>query len=779
MSSSSAKSLALTARWLMSGTSFIKPAFGVSCVLLLGFSWPAPTQASDSPISDAAFPLLLERTQTNRQAFYVYRDADSGFNHGFPSGVFGTSTKIHINTAAIDGTNSPSGTSTNVSVLDRRRGNVLQVVFDSFSPGQFAGVNFEEPQGGGSGQIGLGYDLRGASNIVFDVRNPTGNPIRFFFSVAGSQPLWIELPSSTNFGTVTIPIGWFSAVSLTNVHILFSISASYDLMASGGSNGGTLLFDNIRFEPNPFSQTNALGLPLSYETFGVVPRTAPAAGREPYPPDQVLRNLSTPYEAALTLMALLNQGSTTNLAAARVIADTFVYALGHNNHGDQLPATNNAAALYNGYMSGDIALFNGQGPGAGQQGDVRLSGFSCGTSSPSGFCVLLDGATGGNNAFAILALASAYKRFGDTNYLVAARTIGRWIVTYLADNSGTGYGGFFLGYPDQGAPKVLIQSKSVENNADICAALSVLAEIERQLGNTVGSNQWTTNASAAGDFVMQMFDPVSGKFFAGTVPVGTPVGPGVAPNGAIRGNEVINTFDFLDASTFSVFALAGSPRYRSQIDWRRPIQFMTNSFARTITAGGQTFKGFSLSTNSLAGPDGIAWEFTGQAVAAMKCVDGLYGETRFANAASFYLNQIRFAQTNTPFGDGHGLVASTVQNGDTLPPIEQSLTTPFQGIPERVGLAATTWAIFAEGGFNPLGQDFSLRITRVSLLGTNRHVAFTTFAGQSYRIEGTDNVATSVWQTDADGISGNGTEVDVDLGAAQAERRFYRVRRNP
>ena len=105
---------------------------------------------------------VVGATQTNRQAFYVYRDADSGFNHGFPSGFFGTTSKIHIDTAAIDDTNSTRGVSTNLNVLDRHRGNVLQVVFAPFSPGQFAGVNFEEPQGGGSGQIGLGYDLEQA-----------------------------------------------------------------------------------------------------------------------------------------------------------------------------------------------------------------------------------------------------------------------------------------------------------------------------------------------------------------------------------------------------------------------------------------------------------------------------------------------------------------------------------------------------------------------------------------------------------------------------------------
>lgn|GEM_PF-3395241 len=42
--------------------------------------------------------------------------------------------------------------------------------------------------------------------------------------------------------------------------------------------------------------------------------------------------------------------------------------------------------------------------------------------------------------------------------------------------------------------------------------------------------------------------------------------------------------------------------------------------------------------------------------------------------------------------------------GGLLPPIEQCLGTPFQCIPERVGLAATTWAILAELDVNPFRQ---------------------------------------------------------------------------
>ena len=40
-------------------------------------------------ISDSAYGLLTNRVTANHSGFYVYVDADSGFNHGFPSGFFG------------------------------------------------------------------------------------------------------------------------------------------------------------------------------------------------------------------------------------------------------------------------------------------------------------------------------------------------------------------------------------------------------------------------------------------------------------------------------------------------------------------------------------------------------------------------------------------------------------------------------------------------------------------------------------------------------------------
>jgi hypothetical protein len=215
---------------------------------------------------------------------------------------------------------------------------------------------------------------------------------------------------------------------------------------------------------------------------------------------------------------------------------------------------------------------------------------------------------------------------------------------------------------------------------------------------------------------MEMFNPNTGCFYAGTEPVGTVPNSGVDPTGPQRGNDVINVFDFLDANTFTTLALAAAPRYRDRIDWRRPVQCVLDKFVQSITVGGQEFHGFNLVENPTAGPNGIAWEFTGQAVVTMQFVDRLYQESRFEGNSDFYLDQIRQAQSLAPFSDGRGLVASTLQDGNLLPPIEQCLSTPFQCIAERVGLAATTWAIFADREFNPLAAPIepgSITIVKV------------------------------------------------------------------
>jgi len=716
-------------------------------VLFLGFGFTLDSaDAQTATISTSAYQLISQRAVANQTGFYVYFDQDSGFNHAFPSGFFASSGNlgtIHIDTGCVDDPTEANGCSTNPNVLDRVRGTVMRVSFDPQTQGNFAGVNIEEPENWGVLQTGSGYDLRGANNVVFDVRSPDSASVQF--GVGGCTTSFMTFPST--WTTLTITLNSLScSPDLSDVHILFAI-ATNDAHAPSG---GTILIDNVRFDPVPTNHKSALGFPLGNQTFGVLPQQ-----NGPFPSDQVLRNLTTIYESALTELVLLARGTSQDLVNAQLVADTFDYALNHDSHGDPLPAApDGSVGLHNGYENGDIALFNDQqSPKQGKAGDIRLAGFTATVlCAPSGFCLVLDGATGGNDAFAILALVAAFDQFGDTRYLNDAVTIGKWIVGNLTDTSGTGYGGYFLGYPDLGVPppKPLQTGKSIENNADIFAAFTALATVESQQGDFTAAANWTTAANVAGDFVMKMFDSTTGSFSAGTVPMGTTSGSGICPNGPQKGNDIINTCDFLDSNAFATLALASAPRYASQIDWRQPIQFVLDTFAQTVTAGSQTYQGFDIVQNPVSGPNGIAWEFTGQATEAMRYVDKIYSDTRFESPANTYLAQIAQAQSSAPFGDTQGLAASTLEGGDALPPIQQCLNTPFQCIAERVGLAATAWAIIAEKKLNIFSPFPSTTLSPTSVTFASQPLG-TTSASQNVVLSNTGNIALAIANITAGG----------------------------
>jgi len=659
----------------------------------------------------AVYALLTERTAFNRENFFVYRDADSGANHGFASGFFGSIENIQVDSACVDDPSAATGCTSDPARLDRQRGNVLRMSFAPLTSAQFAGVNFEEPEHWGAQPRGRGHDLRGASAVTFDVRSPSLGGIRVQFGVGGKTTEFMTIPQSASFTTLSIALDSLGPepLDLSDVHLLFTVVTN----GLNAPNGGTLLLDEIRFTPAPISRESALGLPVATQTFGVLPAQAELPGRVKMPPDQTNRNAATVYESALVVLALLDRGTADDRIHAKTVADTFVYAVTHDNRGLPLPAApDGSTGLHSGYESGDIALLNDQGPSSGRAGDVRLAGFSAGAQlcGPSRYCPILDDATGGNAAFAILALVAAYRSLSNRDYLEAARTIGKWIYANLADSSATGFGGYFLGYAGGALPKTdVLPTKTIENNADIFAAFSQLASLEREQPSDIGEDEWNRRAAIAGDFVMQMFAPDDGRFFAGTVKKGTPASDGVVPNGPVKGNDVVNTFDFIDANTFAVLALPNAPRYRAAIDWRRPIRWLAAQKI-TISTAEQTFEGFSIVPKAFGGPEGIAWEFTGQAVAAMRLVDCLYGTLEFAATIAEMNAQVAKAQRDAPFGDGHGLVAATLQNGGTVPPREQCLSTPFQCIPARVGLAATAWALFADLGLNPLSTRPSLKL---------------------------------------------------------------------
>jgi len=720
-------------------------------------------------VSGPAYDLLNERASANRSAFFVYKDADSGFNHGFASGFYGATDRVSVDSACVDDPASPDGCSGDFARLDTNRGTVLRVTFAPIPPGRWAGVNIEEPEHWGVRRTGRGYDLRGAERVVFEIRTPTPEGVRVQFGVNGWTTAFYQVPQSDRYTTLALDL---PPAVLENAHVLFAVAATdWSLPA-----GGAVLLDNIRFEPPPTNRSCALGFPTANEVFGSVPRTAVEPGRVPIPLDQLLRNVSTTYESALIMEVLRDRRRTVDVENLRWLGEAFHYALHHDNSGLSLPvAADGSSGLRNAYEDGDVSLFNDQVAGAGRQGEIRLAGFSAGAMcGASGYCLVLDGATGGNNAFAVLALLSAWAELGTPEYLDDARRIGRWIVGTLKDTSPGSFGGYFAGYPDEGQPKELIRAKSTENNADIFAALFLLAVAEDLVGEQVAANVWRDHAAHAGDFVMRMFDLTVGKFYAGTVPIGTPASAGIQPDGPEAGGEVINIYDFLDANTFPVLAMAGAGRYRNQIDWRRPIEFVRHRFFQQVHAGGRDYTGFSLTVPPVAGPAGVAWEFTGQTVVAMRYLDALHpSPSSFENDIDFFLEQIATAQASAPYGDGRGLVGSTLDGGEGLVPIEQCLSTPYQCIPERLGLAATVWGICGETGFNPLAITLTPAL-RVRAAAGGLAVAWPAHLTGLVLKETHSLTAPVVWTVVPTAAQIAGAEAVVQV-KPEAVARFYRL----
>src|SRR5205085_3006814 len=294
---------------------------------------------SCNSISDCGLQLLNQRASENQTNFFVYKDGDSGLNHGFPSGLFGPIDlkKVVLDPACIDDPLAPTGCTSNLQSLDAARGTVFRITFPPLTPGQFVGLNFQDPQNyDPSSTPRNGYDLHPATAVQFDVRSPDGIKVQFGVGNCVSD----FFPLNPAWKTLTIPLSSLKlpgdtpgpcAPDITNTHLLFTVVTNMDNAPAGG----TVLLDNIQFIPTPARQKfdpEALSLPVANHSLGVV-----ANQRLPIPPDQVNRNLATISESALTALALLQRHQPGDVANALKIADALDYALYHDNHGDPIP----------------------------------------------------------------------------------------------------------------------------------------------------------------------------------------------------------------------------------------------------------------------------------------------------------------------------------------------------------------------------------------------------------------------------------------------------------
>ena len=732
---------------------------------------PFAAVSQSTPISDRVYVYVNRLMRDIRESYYAFDTADSGFNHAIPSGLFASRTSLlkegFIVGACVFDSNAADGCSTSPDAFDKGGAMLKLKVPPLPQVADYFGLNFEEPENYGVKRRGLGVDLTGSDSVTLQVAGVSSG-CQVKFGVRGSESPFMTLSSSPTDLSFAFPTFNPPLRRLTGVHILFTVATDNQHCAKGG----TVLVRKIRFTPAPSSTNNALGFPLANETYGINPLQLADCGllkdkkgnNLPIGPDQVNRNLTTIYESALVLMGLIEHGDNVN---AKLLADAFVRTVTtpsarvlHVRPG--VAGDPSGVFLNSGYSSGQLGLdddlyqpvLGGTDRIVASRGDSALAGFGVGPNGAGGsnYCLVLDGGTGGNNAFAMLALIKASRAFEsgpEGPYLSAARSIALWMDQNLKAPLSPDYdatvdgasqtklrGGFYLGWNDGGSDldgyknSTFLYGKSIENNADLYAAMQALAFRESETGDRFQlSNHWIDLSHWAGDFVMRNSTQTGGvlHFYAGTVPCSQRVDPGIIPAPFTLSDkpdcEVVNAFDFLDSTTFVALAMAGSSEY--PIDWRQPVDWSrTHQAVKGLKSYGRVTNGFDLVTPGVppaincdpticverdleAYPPGISWEFTGQMVVTLKLINQLYPSYFTADELNSYINAIGDTQLNDRYTNQFGLVAATlaVDNVTMTPsPISSCLKTPFQCIATRTGLAATMWAAFAETGYNPLGR---------------------------------------------------------------------------
>jgi hypothetical protein len=214
---------------------------GLVVRIALRFSVFIPVLTTAQQISGPAYEEVRNRVSANQAAFFVYHDADSGFNHGFPSGFFGTTSAISVNAACVYDASSSTGCSSSSTVLDQQRGTVFQISFAPLSTTEYAGVNFDEPATYANTGTGTGYNLTGSTTVSFDICSPTPG-MNVQIGVGQHVTQYFTVPQS--WTTMTVPLSslGLSASDLQNVNVLFGVATNGNYLPA---NGGTVLLDNI------------------------------------------------------------------------------------------------------------------------------------------------------------------------------------------------------------------------------------------------------------------------------------------------------------------------------------------------------------------------------------------------------------------------------------------------------------------------------------------------------------------------------------------------------
>ena len=352
------------------------------------------------------------------------------------------------------------------------------------------------------------------------------------------------------------------------------------------------------------------------------------------------KNLSTIYDNALAILALLERGTEEDLSRAKILADALVFA--HENDISVVPANwpfapppFSGSRLKDGYSSGDLQ---------DAQGNFRYPGWWDDHENIWKMHDLALSFRTGDLAWAMIALTRLYEVTGKQAYLTTVEEIGDWIVSNC-QRTGSGIDGGYKGGWVWSWDLLAWQESGVstEHNIDLAAAFEQLAAL-------TGDAVWQARSDFARSFVEAMWNADEGYFYTG-----------------LNADGTISDVKVLDVQAWGAMLSQAEP-YWSALDWAEA----------NLSHDGLHFD----FNNDL---DGTWYEGVAHMAAA-------YTARGNDEKATDLLEILRNAQAPSQYTDGKGIPSS-----DTY-----GLTTGFSwNYYNRLSLGATCWFLLAEGSVNP------------------------------------------------------------------------------
>lgn len=512
---------------------------------------------------------VMDRCHDN---FYVYANHDDGCNHFYPSGLMGDHNSISFNTSW--SANCHSGDSC-IRVSFIAKGN------------NFAGLYWLEPENNWGNVPSGGYDLTGATRIIFWAKGENGGEkVKFFAGGVGNNAKnpWPDSFSQTSTDLITLTGSWKEySIDLANKDLSHVIGGfGWSIASDDNPNGATFYLDHITYDK---ARQGDLRFLKSYETLSTKD------------PDKNIKNTAYIYDNALALLSFLARGNPEDLRRAKILADSFIYAINNDRYFTD-------GRLRNAYMSGDLKdHFTGK---------VRLPGWWNPLDNKWYEDDIQLGTHTGNLAWVMIALLSYHKKVGDFQYLEAAKILGRWIEVEAKDYICSG--GYIGGYEGFEPYQRKVTWKSTEHNINVYVAFISLYEITNDL-------KWKNLALHAKNFLDSVWNETEKHFWTGTIDDGC----------------TINKNNFhVDNQACAILALGSD--YNSALKWAE------NNFYTEADG----FKGFDFNNDK----DGIWFEGTAQMALAYQ----ISGDIDNSN---FYISEIIKAQGSAPNNNGKGIIAAS------------------------------------------------------------------------------------------------------------------------